>query len=116
MLSFFKLYLQTRSPLLQEAGIDMGGLMKEFLESVVSAGFDPNRGLFAATPDGQAYPNPVAGGPQWERAHAAVPLSALQCLEMPAARRRPGACLTLNPQGCAMLAPRSDGCMLFCSQ
>lgn len=51
----------------------MGGLMKEFLESVVSAGFDPNRGLFAATPDGQAYPNPVAGGPQWERAHAAAP-------------------------------------------
>lgn len=47
----------------QEAGIDMGGLMKEFLESVVSAGFDPNRGLFAATPDGQAYPNPLAGGP-----------------------------------------------------
>ncbi|KAI7846263.1 hypothetical protein COHA_000243 [Chlorella ohadii] len=45
---------------LQEAGIDMGGLMKEFLESVVSAGFDPNRGLFAATPDGQAYPNPLA--------------------------------------------------------
>ncbi len=40
----------------------MGGLMKEFLESVVSAGFDPNRGLFAATPDGQAYPNPLAGG------------------------------------------------------
>lgn len=40
----------------------MGGLMKEFLESVVAAGFDPNRGLLTATPDGQAYPNPLAGG------------------------------------------------------
>ena len=46
---------------LQEAGIDMGGLMKEFLESVTAAGFDPNRGLFAATPDGAAYPHPLAG-------------------------------------------------------
>ncbi|KAL4428287.1 hypothetical protein ABPG75_002376 [Micractinium tetrahymenae] len=45
---------------LQEAGIDMGGLMKEFLESVVAEGFDPNRGLFSATPDGYAYPNPLA--------------------------------------------------------
>ncbi|KAL4858841.1 E3 ubiquitin-protein ligase UPL7 [Chlorella vulgaris] len=43
-----------------EAGIDMGGLMKEFLESVITAGFDPNRGLFKATPDGCAYPNPLA--------------------------------------------------------
>lgn len=46
---------------LQEAGIDMGGLMKEFLESVVAEGFDPNRGLFSATPDGYAYPNPLSG-------------------------------------------------------
>lgn len=46
---------------LQEAGIDMGGLMKEFLESVATAGLDPNRGLFAATPDGAAYPHPLAG-------------------------------------------------------
>lgn len=59
----------------QEAGIDMGGLMKEFLESVVSAGFDPNRGLFAATPDGQAYPNPLAGGPP----HAACALLRRSC-------------------------------------
>jgi hypothetical protein len=43
----------------------MGGLMKEFLESVVAEGFDPNRGLFSATPDGCAYPNPLAGeGPR----------------------------------------------------
>lgn len=45
---------------LQEAGIDMGGLLKEFLESVVAEGFDPNRGLFSATPDSCAYPNPLA--------------------------------------------------------
>lgn len=44
----------------QEAGIDMGGLLKEFLESVITAGFDPDRGLFKATPDGCAYPNPLA--------------------------------------------------------
>jgi hypothetical protein len=44
----------------QEAGIDMGGLLKEFLESVITAGFDPNRGLFKATPDGCAYSNPLA--------------------------------------------------------
>lgn len=49
-------------PPLQEAGIDMGGLLKEFLESVVAEGFDPNRGLFSATPDSCAYPNPLAGG------------------------------------------------------
>ncbi|GAB4814415.1 hypothetical protein N2152v2_001461 [Parachlorella kessleri] len=45
---------------LQEAGVDMGGLMKELVEQVVQAGFDRNRGLFSATPDGFAYPNPLA--------------------------------------------------------
>lgn len=53
--------LRPAGGVVQEAGIDMGGLMKEFLESVVAAGFDPNRGLFTATPDGYAYPNPLAG-------------------------------------------------------
>lgn len=33
---------------------------RRLLESVVAAGFDPNRGLFSATPDGHAYPNPLA--------------------------------------------------------
>ncbi len=47
---------------MQEAGVDMGGLMKEFVESLAQAGFDRNRGLFSATPDGFAYPNPLAGG------------------------------------------------------
>ncbi len=41
--------------------MDMGGLMKEFVESLAQAGFDRNRGLFSATPDGFAYPNPLAG-------------------------------------------------------
>lgn len=45
----------------QEAGVDMGGLTKELVETVVAAGFDRNRGLFCATPDGFAYPNPLAG-------------------------------------------------------
>lgn len=51
-----------RAALPQEAGLDMGGLMKEFVETLCQAGFDRNRGLFAATPDGFAFPNPLAGG------------------------------------------------------
>ncbi|KAK9789956.1 hypothetical protein WJX73_003575 [Symbiochloris irregularis] len=44
-----------------EAGIDQGGLLKEFLEEVVQAGFDANWGLFTSTDDGLAYPQPRAG-------------------------------------------------------
>ncbi len=40
--------------------MDQGGLMKELLEEVIKAGFNRDRGLFASTPDGQAYPHPVA--------------------------------------------------------
>jgi ubiquitin-protein ligase E3 C len=44
-----------------EVGIDMGGLTKELLESVVAAAFDPNRGLFAVTQSGgECYPHPTA--------------------------------------------------------
>lgn len=43
-----------------EAGIDGGGLFKEFLEAVVKEGFDPGRGLFRATTDNRLYPNPHA--------------------------------------------------------
>ncbi|KAG2440299.1 hypothetical protein HXX76_004410 [Chlamydomonas incerta] len=43
-----------------EAGLDFGGLQKELLERVVSAGLDANYGLFTSTPDGLAYPNPAA--------------------------------------------------------
>ena len=47
---------------LQEAGLDHGGLMKELLEEVAAAGLEQDRGLFMATPEGLAYPNPAAGG------------------------------------------------------
>ena len=45
---------------LQEAGIDMGGLTKELLESVGTAIFDPDRCLFTAAADGSLYPHPAA--------------------------------------------------------
>lgn len=40
-----------------EAGIDGGGITKEFLTSVVKEGFDPVQGLFKETRDNQIYPN-----------------------------------------------------------
>ena len=43
---------------LSEAGIDGGGVFREFLSEVLITGFDPNRGYFSTTPDGQLYPNP----------------------------------------------------------
>ncbi|CAL8465528.1 g5064 [Coccomyxa elongata] len=44
-----------------EPGLDYGGLVKEFLEEVVKAGFDVNRGLFTATAEGGlAFPQPAA--------------------------------------------------------
>ncbi|KAK9815844.1 hypothetical protein WJX72_010650 [[Myrmecia] bisecta] len=45
---------------LLEAGLDYGGLVKEFLEEVVKAGFNADYGLFTATPDGLAFPQPAA--------------------------------------------------------
>ncbi|KAI8140679.1 hypothetical protein BJV82DRAFT_622100 [Fennellomyces sp. T-0311] len=43
---------------LQEAGIDGGGVFKEFLTSLGHEAFDTNYGLFRATPDQLLYPNP----------------------------------------------------------
>ncbi|KAI9496944.1 hypothetical protein BDB00DRAFT_806117 [Zychaea mexicana] len=43
---------------LQEAGIDGGGVFKEFLTSLSREAFDTNYGLFRATPDQLLYPNP----------------------------------------------------------
>ena len=43
---------------LNEPGIDGGGVFREFLSEVLKTGFDPNRGYFCTTPDGQLYPNP----------------------------------------------------------
>lgn len=45
---------------LPEAGVDGGGLFKDFMEELVKQGFDPQYGLFTATVDNQLYPNPAA--------------------------------------------------------
>lgn len=43
---------------LDEAGIDGGGLFREFMLQLLETGFDPNRGFFVLTSDGFLYPNP----------------------------------------------------------
>jgi ubiquitin-protein ligase E3 B len=45
----------------EEAGIDAGGLFKELLADACGAGFDPARGVFAATADNLAFPAARAG-------------------------------------------------------
>ena len=45
---------------LDEAGIDGGGLFREFLSQLLRAAFDPNRGFFVLTKDQMLYPNPTA--------------------------------------------------------
>ncbi|KAF8580133.1 HECT-domain-containing protein [Ramaria rubella] len=42
----------------EEAGIDGGGVFKEFLTSLSKEVFDTNRGLWLATPQQELYPNP----------------------------------------------------------
>lgn len=46
---------------LDEAGIDGGGIFREFLSELLKTGFDPNRGFFKYTEDRALYPNPEAG-------------------------------------------------------
>jgi len=43
---------------LDEAGIDGGGVLREFLISLLETAFDPTRGFFVLTSDGFLYPNP----------------------------------------------------------
>ena len=43
---------------LEEAGVDGGGLFREFMTELMKAGFDPNRGFFKTTSDKLHYPNP----------------------------------------------------------
>ncbi|XP_019869937.1 ubiquitin-protein ligase E3C [Aethina tumida] len=43
---------------LEEAGIDGGGIFKEFINEVLKTAFDPNRGFFLMTADNTLYPNP----------------------------------------------------------
>ena len=43
---------------LDEAGIDGGGLFKEFMTSLCKSAFDPQYGIFKQTENGLLYPNP----------------------------------------------------------
>ena len=43
---------------LYEAGIDGGGLFREFINELLKAAFNPNRGFFKLTKDQHFYPNP----------------------------------------------------------
>ena len=45
---------------LEEAGIDGGGVFREFLSELIKSAFDPNRGFFILTKDNMLYPNPSA--------------------------------------------------------
>ena len=45
---------------LTEAGIDGGGLFKEFVNTLSRQAFNPNYGLFCQTADGLLYPSPQA--------------------------------------------------------
>jgi hypothetical protein len=45
---------------LEEAGIDGGGLLKEYMDTLTKAAFDPEVGLFSATADQLLYPNPTS--------------------------------------------------------
>lgn len=46
---------------LEEAGVDGGGVFREFLSQLLKAGFDPNIGFFKSTHERLLYPNPQAG-------------------------------------------------------
>uniref|UniRef100_A0A8D3DK86 Ubiquitin-protein ligase E3C n=1 Tax=Scophthalmus maximus TaxID=52904 RepID=A0A8D3DK86_SCOMX len=46
---------------LDEAGIDGGGIFREFLNELLKSGFNPNQGFFKTTNEGLLYPNPAAG-------------------------------------------------------
>ena len=43
-----------------EAGIDGGGLFKEFIDSFLKAAFDPSLGLFCASSSQLLVPNPAS--------------------------------------------------------
>lgn len=46
---------------LDEAGIDGGGIFREFLSELIKTAFDPNRGFFMNTTENKLYPNPSVG-------------------------------------------------------
>ncbi len=45
---------------LDEAGIDGGGLFREFMSELLKTAFAPDRGFFKYTSDQLLYPNPAA--------------------------------------------------------
>jgi ubiquitin-protein ligase E3 C len=45
----------------EEAGIDGGGIFKDFMENITRAAFDVQYGLFKETVDHLLYPNPGSG-------------------------------------------------------
>ncbi|OIS96431.1 e3 ubiquitin-protein ligase upl6 [Nicotiana attenuata] len=45
----------------EEAGIDGGGIFKDFMENITRAAFDVQYGLFKETADNLIYPNPGSG-------------------------------------------------------
>ena len=45
---------------LDEAGVDGGGLFKDFLNDLITESFDPKFGLFVETPERMLYPNPAS--------------------------------------------------------
>ncbi|VBB28069.1 unnamed protein product [Acanthocheilonema viteae] len=45
---------------LEEAGVDGGGIFREFLFELLQTALDPSRGFFAATHEQLLYPNPLA--------------------------------------------------------
>lgn len=45
---------------LDEAGIDGGGIFREFMSELMKTSFDPNRGFFKYTSDKLLYPNPLS--------------------------------------------------------
>jgi ubiquitin-protein ligase E3 C len=53
---------------MEEAGVDGGGLFKEFAEAVVKAAFAPSAGLFVETPARELAPAPAAGASPASRA------------------------------------------------
>ncbi|XP_058832317.1 ubiquitin-protein ligase E3C [Topomyia yanbarensis] len=46
---------------MREAGIDGGGVFREFLSELIKTAFDPHRGFFMITKDNMLYPNPSVG-------------------------------------------------------
>nr|XP_019541237.2 ubiquitin-protein ligase E3C [Aedes albopictus] len=46
---------------MREAGIDGGGVFREFLSELIKTAFDPHRGFFMISKDNMLYPNPSVG-------------------------------------------------------